>query len=246
MLNLKILKLKFNLEIKNIAHVGVDSGKEVELYRKLFGNSDIHLFEPNNSSFKELHNKYSNSKNIHLYNVALGNSNEEKILNTSSDFPNTSSILEPHLHKVYYPEIIFDDKEVVSLRKFDSLNINNINFMSIDTQGYELEVLKGSEKNLVFMDYLIVEINRKHLYKNSPLEKDIDIYLKQYGFIRAVTSYWGKECVWGDAFYIKKSKISKPLIFKTVIKNFLNKSILIYKTVRFLKMTLKNSKLKKL
>ena len=27
MLNLKILKLKFNLEIKNIAHVGVDSGK---------------------------------------------------------------------------------------------------------------------------------------------------------------------------------------------------------------------------
>ena len=37
--------------------------------------------------------------------------------------------------------------------------------MSIDTQGYELEVLKGSEKNLVFMDYLIVEINRKHLYK---------------------------------------------------------------------------------
>ena len=118
--------------------------------------------------------------------------------------------------------------------------------MSIDTQGYELEVLKESEKNLVFMDYLIVEINRKHLYKNSPLEIDIDIYLKQYGFIRVVTSYWGKECVWGDAFYIKKSKISKPLIFKTVIKNFLNKSILIYKTVRFLKITLKNSKLKKL
>ena len=123
MLDLEILKYKFNLKIKNIAHVGVNNGKEV-----------------------------------------------------------------------------------VSLKKFDSLFINNVKFMSIDTQGYDLEVLKGSNEYLNSIDYLIVEINRKYLYKNSPLEKDIDLYLKPFGFIRAVTSYWGKECVWGDSFYIKKIK----------------------------------------
>lgn len=243
MLNLEILKYKFNLEIKNIAHVGAHNGKEVEVYKKLFTDSEIHLFEPNKSSFKKLESKFSNSKNIYLYNFALGNTNEEKTLNISSNFPNTSSILEPHLHKVYYPEINFDDNEVVSLKKFDSLLIDNINFMSIDTQGYELEVLKGANEYLNLIDYLIVEINRKYLYKNSPLVKDIDLYLKPFGFIRAVTSYWGKECVWGDGFYIKKNKISNKLILRILIKNFLYKNIHIYRTVRYFRHFIKKIRL---
>ena len=243
MLNLEILKHKFNLEIKNIAHVGAHNGKEVEVYNKLFPDSEVHLFEPNKSSFEKLESKFSNSKNIYLYNFALGNTNEEKTLNISSDFPNTSSILEPHLHKVYYPEINFDDKDIVRLKKLDSLIIGNINFMSIDTQGYELEVLKGSNEYLNSIDYLIVEINRKYLYKNSPLVNDIDLYLKPYGFIRAVTSYWGKECVWGDGFYIKKNKISNKLIFRIVIKNFLYKNIYVYKIVRFLRYSIKKIRL---
>jgi len=243
LLNLEILKYKFNLEIQNIAHVGAHNGKEVEVYKKLFTDSEIHLFEPNKSSFKKLESKFSNSKNIYLYNFALGNTNEEKTLNISSNFPNTSSILEPHLHKVYYPEINFDDNEVVSLKKFDSLLIDNINFMSIDTQGYELEVLKGSNEYLNSIDYLIVEINRKYLYKNSPLVKDIDLYLKPFGFIRAVTSYWGKECVWGDGFYIKKNKISNKLILRILIKNFLYKNIHIYRTVRYFRHFIKKIRL---
>ena len=243
MLNLEILKYKFNLEIKNIAHVGAHNGKEVEVYKKLFTDSEIHLFEPNKSSFKKLESKFSNSNNIYLYNFALGNTNEEKTLNISSNFPNTSSILEPHLHKVYYPEINFDDNEVVSLKKFDSLLIDNINFMSIDTQGYELEVLKGANEYLNLIDYLIVEINRKYLYKNSPLVKDIDLYLKPFGFIRAVTSYWGKECVWGDGFYIKKNKISNKLILRILIKNFLYKNIHIYRTVRYFRHFIKKIRL---
>ena len=115
MLNLEILKLKFNLEVKNIVHVGAHNGKEVETYNKLFGNSEIHLFEPNKFSFKKLKIKFNDKKNNFLYNFALGNDNDEKLLNVSSDFPNTSSILEPGLHKVYYPEVIFDDTEVVNV-----------------------------------------------------------------------------------------------------------------------------------
>jgi len=245
-LDLEILKLKFNLEIKNIAHVGANNGKEVKVYKKLFPNSEIHLFEPNKLSFEKIKNKYKNMENIFLYNFALGNENTEKVLYTSTDFPNTSSILEPNLLKVYYPKIILNDKEVVKLRNFDSLNIKGVNFMAIDTQGYELEVLKGAIKNINSMDHLIVEINRKHLYKNSPLQKDIDVYLKSLNFMRVVTSYWGKECVWGDAFYITKNRISNKLIYKTLVKNFAYKSILIYKTIRFLKNTIKNFKLNKL
>ena len=157
------------------------------------------------------------------------------MLITSNDFPNTSSLLEPKLHKEYYPEVNFDNKEIVTLKRFDSLHINDINFMSIDTQGFELEVLKGATENLAIVDYLIVEINRKPLYEDSPLERDIDKFLKMHNFIRVVTSYWGSECVWGDGFYIRKNKISKNLIIKSFLKNILYKNILIYKFVRFVR-----------
>ena len=244
MLNLEILKLKYNIDVKNIAHIGAHNGKEVKVYKKLFPNSKIYLFEPNKLSFQKLLNSFKNEKNVYLYNIALGNKNENKTMNISTDFPNTSSLLKPRLHKDYYPDVIFDSKELVQIKRFDSLNIKNINFMSIDTQGFELEVLKGSIEHLAFVDYVIVEINRKPLYDNSPLQKDIDKFLIQHNFIRVVTSYWGKECVWGDGFYIRKNKISKVLMFRSYLKIILYKNIFFYKFIRFIKLKIKNFKRK--
>lgn len=242
MLNLEILKIKYNLEVKNIAHIGAHNGKEVKVYKKLFPNSEIHLFEPNKLSFQKLLNKFKNEKNVYLHNTALGEKNENKMLRISTDFPNTSSFLKTKLLNDYYPEIIFDDKELVQLKRFDSLDIKNINFMSIDTQGFELEVLKGATENLAYVDYIIVEINRKPLYDGSPLEKDIDEFLITHNFIRVVTSYWGKECVWGDGFYIRKNKISKIQIFRSYLKITLYKNILFYKFIRFIKFKIKSIK----
>ena len=37
------------------------------------------------------------TKKISIYTISLGNDNDEKLLNVSSDFPSTSSILEPGL-----------------------------------------------------------------------------------------------------------------------------------------------------
>ena len=116
MLNLEILNLKFDLKVKNIAHIGAHNGKELKVYKKLFPNSQIHLFEPNKSSFQKLKNNFMNESNVYLYNIALGNENQKKILITSKDFPNTSSLLEPKLHRKYYPEINFDIKEVCIIK----------------------------------------------------------------------------------------------------------------------------------
>ena len=82
----------------------------------MFPNSQIHLFEPNKSSFQKLINNFENESNVHLHNIALGNENQNKLLITSNDFPNTSSLLEPKLHKEYYPEVNFDNKEIVTLK----------------------------------------------------------------------------------------------------------------------------------
>nr|WP_293109533.1 FkbM family methyltransferase [Okeania sp. SIO2F4] len=84
---------------------------------------------------------------------------------------------------------ILDDKE-------------NYNFLTIDVQGYELEVLKGSRETLKNINYILIEVNRDELYKNSARVEELDEFLGEFNFQRAETSWEGE--TWRDAFYLKR------------------------------------------
>lgn len=75
--------------------------------------------------------------------------------------------------------------------------------MNVDTQGYELEVLKGSVELLNNIDIINIEVNRDELYKNCPMYTDIDEFLKPYGFVRKLLEWWDGTAPWGDALYVK-------------------------------------------
>ena len=49
-------------------------------------------------------------------------------------------------------------------------------------QGYELEVLKGSEKNLSKIDYLLIEVTDSEMYINQPISTEIIEYLQNRNF----------------------------------------------------------------
>ena len=100
------------------------------------------------------------------------------------------------------------------------MEIEDIDLLNIDTQGYEMEVLKGSIKLLnQGIKYIILEVNKKELYKGCPLVKDIDNFLNKYGFVRTDTHYWMDSYSWGDAFYIKKELIGYKRQVFSAIKN---------------------------
>ena len=75
------------------------------------------------------------------------------------------------------------------------------NFLHIDVQGYELEVLKGAVKCLENVYYIVVEINRSELYEFCPMISDIDRFLDNF---QRVETEWrhGREN-WGDALYVR-------------------------------------------
>ena len=89
----------------------------------------------------------------------------------------SSSLYKPKEHLDYHPSVTFDGFEDIVIKQFSDLKIQNVNFLNIDTQGYELEVLKGFH-NLDEIKYIKTEVNRKELYENSPNVKDLDKYLK--------------------------------------------------------------------
>lgn len=222
---------KYNLNINNLVHVGVNNGYEVDTYKKIFSSSKIYLIEPQKEQFNKLVERFKKEKNIILYNLALGNKTRKVEMNISSTHKGSSSLLNPTVHKIVFPEVEFCGTESVNLEKYENLNFENVNFLNIDVQGYELNVLKGVGERLCEIDYVMIEISTLPLYKDSALLEDLDSFLNQNNFIRLITVFWDDKCIWGDAFYIRKNLISKNLILKSKIKNFLYRSKLIYNSL---------------
>jgi len=195
-LDLKRIQTQYNLNIKGIIHIGAHYGQEYEFYKKL-GVKDLLFFEPIPECY-EITKK--NVKGI-VINKALGNFNGKAKMYIASNKGVSSSLLKPYLHKVQYPKITFDKTIEVDVARLDDIleDAERYNFISIDVQGYELEVFKGSIKTLKNIDYIMAEVNRGELYENCVQVDELDKYLKD--FMRFETNWIGK--TWGDAFYIR-------------------------------------------
>ena len=64
-------------------------------------------------------------------------------------------------------------------------------FIKTDTEGYDLNVLKGFEEKLENFLGIRCEIHFDTVYYNQPLFTEVHLYLKQYGFRLANLDYKG-------------------------------------------------------
>jgi hypothetical protein len=83
--------------------------------------------------------------------------------------------------------------------------IGYYNFLNIDVQGTELNVLKSVGDQLGKLDYIYLEVNDLEVYKKCALLDEIDEYLSNFDFIRIKTKM--TKAHWGDAFYIKERSL---------------------------------------
>jgi hypothetical protein len=114
----------------------------------------------------------------------------------------SNSLLKPLLHTKQYPQIVFNETEEVQVYPLDSFQIEGCNFLNIDVQGFELEVLKGSKKTLRGVNYIYSEVNRAETYENCAQIGDMDEFLLFNGFKRVETIWSGG--IWGDALWIRE------------------------------------------
>ncbi len=210
-----------NLRVTGIAHFGAHLGEEVKEYQKL-NYTPIHLFEPQTKIFKKLEELFSTNNDIYLYNVGLGNEQiTTKLFLSPSNEGASASLLKPSGHLKYHPEIIFEDTENIKICSYDKFDLENVNYLNIDIQGYELEALKGSENSLKnYIDYICIEISREEMYEGAILKNQLDDYLKNFEFIRVNTRWASSKIPWGDAFYIKKTEVNAYKKILLIIDRF--------------------------
>ena len=192
------------MNISGIIHIGAHQGQEVREYVEN-GYQDIIMFEPLSENFRILEENLKNmNANITAHQVALGNDEQNVVMYLSDNGLLSSSVLKPKVHLQLHPSVGFPTTEEVEMRRLDSFveETKNFNFINMDVQGYELEVLKGGMETLKHIDYVYCEVNRDELYEGNVFIEDLDKFLADYSMERVETDWAGT--LWGDALYIKK------------------------------------------
>ena len=93
----------------------------------------------------------------------------------------------------------------INLLQYGLLIVKEFNFINIDVQGYELEVLKGARNTIESIDLILSEINKEEMYKGCAKVEDIDEFLAELGFQR-IAHYWQLDGgTYGYGLYLKTS-----------------------------------------
>ena len=186
---------KYLVEImtfKNDPFVVVDVGarKGFEKHWDHYGDQIKLLgFEPNEDSFKECVRRKSNNQTTY-YPYALDRIKSERDFYITA-YPSSSGFYRPDLKcisKFGMEEVnkIIDTIKIktIDLDSFQRDNqISPIDFIKLDTEGSELDILKGGEKSLI-AEVLGLSIETEFLktHIGQPLFSDIDQYLRSIGF----------------------------------------------------------------
>lgn len=207
MLDLNKCVKKFNMKIHGAIIVGAHHFREEKEYTGL-GVRHFILIEPLPSAMNILIQKYADKPGFQLVYCACGASHSEAILFAeTANAGQSSSLLRPKEHTKHYPDIEFNHRVKVPVRRLDNMiggYHGQFNFMSLDVQGYELEVLKGATRQLPYVDYILAEVNKSstEMYESCTTIDKLDYFLAGHGFKRVTEPHWVKNS-YADALYIK-------------------------------------------
>jgi len=177
------------------AHVGSDT---IEM-SKLWPGGTIHAFEPIPHLFAKLKANTSGLKNVRLYPCAL--SDRVGVANMfvsrgSSD--GSSSLLLPKEHLSQHPTVYFHEVvevPTITLSQWAlEYNVDRVDLLWLDMQGYELAMLKASRELLRTVSAVYTEVSLKELYQGTPLYPVVREWLQGEGF-----KVESEELAWVDA-----------------------------------------------
>ena len=162
------------LNIKNF-NLAVDVGANTGLHSVRFAQkfSQVESFEPFSINYECLEKNVFTFTNVNLHKKALGSINKTETISLPKDLDNSGAVSFVDFQNSER-ELIHESVEIKTLDDYEL----SPDLIKIDTQNYELEVLKGARNTLEkHKPVLIIEVG-----KGKPLQ-DIQEYLNQFGYI---------------------------------------------------------------
>jgi len=198
---INFLKKNIGHNISTLIDVGAHKGETINLFAKNFNVKKIISFEASPITFKYLRRKkfFFNTKyrqtEIILENFALGSENRNSkikhIFESSSSTINEINSESKYFKKKYRILNLFNNKKLYENLKIkiiklsEYLNMNNLNkidFLKIDTEGYEYEVIKGLESDIKKVYMIMFEHHYDDMIKKNYTFGMINDFLKINNF----------------------------------------------------------------
>jgi len=242
-----VYNFQINIEalLKNKKLIGLDVGAQGGF------NSDKFFPEKYNKYFESilvdpLKNSLKDEESKHIINKGLWSSQGVRKLYILNKRPQSSSMYEPdkksltiygfeekdfHLFDVSKTEMVECDTLSSSLKE---LNINTLDYLKIDTQGAELEILKGLENYRPLI--IKCEVQIFPMYKKEPAWTEVTDLLYKLGYI---ISDWKK-----IGSHATRTPVEMDMVF---IPNFLvesGKKLILEKEKEFISLMLISGQIK--
>jgi FkbM family methyltransferase len=208
-----------------IFDIGACEGEDSIRYSRIFPNSRIFSFEPLKENFDKASRNISQygSKSISLCSFALSDKNGESEFYVSSGQPEgqtnteewnfgnkSSSLLPPGEVTKVFSWLDFKEVRKVTTKTLGSFVEENalttIDYIHMDVQGAELAVLSGADEFISKIKSIWLEVENRPLYKDQPLRKDVEAFLKAKGFVKL---YEEVGATAGDQLYINSRYFDK-------------------------------------
>ena len=195
------LKKKGLNNLNVLLDIGAHKGESIKLFINNFNINEIYSFEPSPISFKILkknittiEGKFKKTK-IFLENIALG-SKHEKIFMKHISESSSSTIRELNTKSKYFKKKFFflknsnnqdlfkriEVQQILLSDYIENNTIKSVDFIKIDTEGYELEVLKGAKKILFKTKYILFEHHYDDMIVKNYFFSHIHKFLKDNNF----------------------------------------------------------------
>lgn len=191
--------------------IGANLGQTWEWFRNNEASAKIFCFEPVAETFEVLKNKTTKDKNCVTENIAFGNIAGEKMIKL---FGSEHSALNSLKEELMNNELN-SKKEIIYIDTLDHYcsqkGIPTIDFLKIDTEGYEMNVLEGATKMLseAKISFIYCEIGFLKKNNRNTNFADLSEWLAAhdyyfYGLYQLVTNGWKDGDYFGNALYVHK------------------------------------------
>ena len=159
--------------------VGAFEGEWTRIFKKIFPRAKMLMIEAQEEKAQTLEKVSAELPGTNFHIGLLGSAGgQEVVFHVNST---VSSVLEEYKPNTF-------KSESRSLETLDSLvarkseGSGTPDFIKLDVQGYELEVLKGAERTLAGSHFVLCEVSLLEINKGAPLIADVIRFMDASGF----------------------------------------------------------------
>lgn len=199
-------------DIRTVVDVGANRGQFALAVKHYLPTADLICFEPLNKPSDTFRRVFFDHRQVELYQAAIGATTQEVEMHVSTADDSSSLLPIGHTQSELFPGTEESHLERVTVAPLDAFlgreELGSRALLKIDVQGYELEVLKGSESLLNQFLAVYVECSFVELYEGQPLAHEVtdwlherELYLADIG---SMTRDKSGKSVQGDFLFLRQ------------------------------------------